>query len=84
MKSRAPKYLSDRNYDLVDRLREYANKAGRSMSDIALAWLAAQPGVSSIIAGARRPEQINLNVKAADLQLSGDDLEELDRLTAQS
>jgi aryl-alcohol dehydrogenase-like predicted oxidoreductase len=83
MKSRATKYLSERNYELVERLRAFANESGRNLSDIALAWLAAQPNVSSVIAGARRPEQIDLNVKASDLHLTCDDLKELDRMTAQ-
>lgn len=81
MNSRAPKYLSDRNYELVERLRIFARDSNRSMSDIALAWLAARPNVSSIITGVRRPEQVDLNVRAADVHLSSDDLEELDRIT---
>jgi len=83
MESRASKYLSDRNYELVERLRTFASESGRTPADIALAWLAAQPDVSSIIAGARRPEQIDPNVRAAALHLTCDDLEELDRITAQ-
>lgn len=83
MKSRASKYLSDRNYELVERLRAFANGSGRNLTDIALAWLAAQSNISSIIVGARRPEQIDLNVRAASVHLTPDELEALDRITAQ-
>jgi aryl-alcohol dehydrogenase-like predicted oxidoreductase len=82
MKSRAAKYLSDRNLDLVERLEVFANASGRKLSDIAVAWLAAQPPVSSIIAGVTRPEQVELNVKALDVRLTNEDLEELDKITA--
>jgi aryl-alcohol dehydrogenase-like predicted oxidoreductase len=81
MKSRAPKYLSDRNYDLVEHLRAFADSSGHSMLTIALAWLAAQPNVSSIITGVRNPDQIQLNVSATDIHLSTEDLQELDRIT---
>jgi len=83
MKSRASKYLSERNYELVERLRAFANESGRNLTDLALAWLAVQPNVSSIIVGARRPEQIDLNVRAAGVHLTPDEQNALDRITAQ-
>ena len=49
--------------------------------ELAFSWLAAQPVVSSVIAGATKPEQIAANVKAADWALTAEDLAEIDRIT---
>lgn len=80
MKTRAPKYLTEHNFDLVERLQAFANARGWRLSQLAIAWLAAQSPVSSVIAGVTRPEQIEDNVGALDLRLSADDLAELDRI----
>lgn len=81
MKSRAPKYLTESNFDLLDRLRAYADASGWQLSHLAIAWLAAQSPVSSIIAGATRPDQIDDNDRALDLRLSAENLSELDKIT---
>jgi aryl-alcohol dehydrogenase-like predicted oxidoreductase len=47
-----------------------------------MAWISARPLVTSVIAGATRPEQVEANVKAAATALSTDDMAELDRITA--
>ena len=59
-------FASDERYTIVEGLREYGESIGRSVLDIAIGWLAAQPYVSSVIAGVTRPEQIRGNVAAAD------------------
>ena len=82
MKSRATKYLSDRNCELAERLQAFANASGRNLAHLAIAWLAARPYVSSIIAGVTRPEQVDQNVQALDLRLSESDLATLDTLSA--
>jgi len=82
MTSRAPKYLTERNFDLVERLQPLADARGWRLSQLAIAWLAAQSPVSSVIAGVTRPEQIDDNVGALELCLSADDLAELDKITA--
>jgi myo-inositol catabolism protein IolS len=53
----------------IDRLREISEGLGRTPSDVAMAWLLAQPGVSSVIVGIRSPEQAQANAATADLQL---------------
>lgn len=58
-------FASDERYAIVEGLREYGEPLGRSVLDIAIGWLAAQPYVSSVIAGVTRPEQIHQNVAAA-------------------
>ncbi len=80
-KRRAPKYLTERNFDLVARLQAFADARGWRLSQVAIAWLANRPPVSSVIAGATRPEQIEDNVAALELRLSVDDIAELDRIS---
>jgi aryl-alcohol dehydrogenase-like predicted oxidoreductase len=61
----------------IDRFRTISERVGEPMADIALAWLLAQPGVTSVLAGARNPEQVRMNAKAGDLVLPDDILAEL-------
>lgn len=53
----------------IDKVRAISDQLGHSMADVALAWLLHQPAMTSVLAGARRPQQIHDNVRAADLQL---------------
>jgi aryl-alcohol dehydrogenase-like predicted oxidoreductase len=54
----------------VKALKPVADELGLTRAQLALAWVLRQPGVSSVITGASRPEQIEDNVKAATTQLS--------------
>ena len=66
----------------VDRLRPIAGDLGITMSQLALAWVLRQPGVSAAIIGASRPEQIDENVKAADITLDQATLRAIDEAVA--
>jgi 1-deoxyxylulose-5-phosphate synthase len=68
--------------ETVQRLDAWAHDSGHSVTELALAWLASRPAVSTIIAGTRRPEQVVANARAADWKLSPDDLAEVERLMA--
>ena len=70
--------LTDRNFDLLDRLKVFAAERGHSTLELAIAWLLANPSVGSVIAGARLPGQVVDNVKAIDWQLTPEDLHEID------
>jgi aryl-alcohol dehydrogenase-like predicted oxidoreductase len=59
------KFLKPENFDLLDQLRPIAEAQGRSLADLAIAWLLAQPGIASVIAGATQPEQIRVNAAAS-------------------
>jgi aryl-alcohol dehydrogenase-like predicted oxidoreductase len=65
---------TDANFDTIDRLTAVARDAGRGLVDLAMSWLACQAGVSSVLVGATRPEQVKANVAATDWQLSVDEL----------
>ena len=62
----------------VQRLRPIANDLGITMSQMALAWVLANPNVSAAIVGASRPEQIVENVAAIEVQLTPDVLHAID------
>ena len=81
MKHHADKYLSEANFDTVERLATFASQRGRTMTELAFSWLAAQPFVSSIIPGASTPAQVEENLAAAERRLAPEDLAEIDRLT---
>lgn len=71
---------SDEQFDTIEALEGFAAARGIGILDVAIAGLAAQPAVGSVIAGATRPEQITANVAAIAWQPSKDDLAELDRI----
>jgi aryl-alcohol dehydrogenase-like predicted oxidoreductase len=62
----------------VERLSEFARRSGRSLAELALSWLATQPEVASVIAGATHPAQVAENVKATHSQLRPDELATID------
>ena len=72
--------LSDEAFDRVERLDEFASAHGRTLLELAIAGLASQPAVASVIAGATSPEQVRENAGAADWELREGELEELLRL----
>ena len=66
----------------VERVRAIAAQLGESMADVAMAWLLAQPGVTSVIAGGRSVAQARRNTRAAALALPPDVLAALNEATA--
>ena len=74
-------YMSDRSLDIVDRLKQYAADHGRTLIELALSWLAAQPDVSTVIPGASSPEQVLTNAKGADWLLTNRELGEIGTIT---
>jgi aryl-alcohol dehydrogenase-like predicted oxidoreductase len=71
-----------RGFDAVDALTEIAETKGASVPQVALAWLLAQPDVTSIIIGANKMSQLEDNLKAAGLELSAEEVEQLSATTA--
>jgi len=65
----------------IERIRHTCDEMHRPMAQVALAWLLHQPGVTAVIAGARRPDQIRQTAQAADLELSPETLGELTEAT---
>ncbi len=70
-----------RGFDAVDALAEVAEQKGASIAQVALAWLLAQPGITSIIIGANKMSQLEDNLQAVEVQLSADEIERLSATT---
>ena len=71
----------EETFAALDAIRVIRESAGRSMSNVALAWVAGQPGVQSVIAGAASPEQLAANCEALDAPLDDATLEALTEAT---
>jgi aryl-alcohol dehydrogenase-like predicted oxidoreductase len=71
---------TDEQFDLIDALQAYADARGVSLVDVAIGALIAHPGISSVIAGATKPEQVRANAAAARWQPSDEDLAEVEEL----
>ncbi|MEO6971524.1 MAG: aldo/keto reductase [Chthoniobacterales bacterium] len=77
-----PQVFTDKNLKLVEKLIVFAQSRNHTLLDLALAWLLAQPPVASVIAGARRADQIRDNVAAIGWQLTSADLFEIEDILA--
>jgi len=73
---------TDEQFDLIDALQRYANRRDLALTDVAIGALLARPAVSSVIAGATKPEQVAANAAAARWAPSDGDIAELDELLA--
>jgi aryl-alcohol dehydrogenase-like predicted oxidoreductase len=71
----------ERNLEVVERLAEFADQRGHTLAQLAVAWVLAQPGVHVAITGARRPAHVEGIAPAAGIELSEDELAEIDELT---
>jgi aryl-alcohol dehydrogenase-like predicted oxidoreductase len=72
--------LNERNLDLVEDLAAFAEARGRTLLELAFAWLLAHPEIPTVIAGATRPEQVTANAAAAGWVLGAEDRAELGAL----
>lgn len=77
----AGKHLSERKRAIADKLGAYANERGHSLLELSMSWLAMQPGVTSVIAGASTPAHVEANAKALDWAMSAEELAEIDKIT---
>ena len=79
-----PKVFTPQNIERVEALIAFAESRGHSLLELAFSWLTAHSEVSSVIAGAKTPEQIRANSRAASWKLTAGDLAEVDRILARS
>ncbi len=71
------RYVNERNFEILDRLRAFAARRDRAMGDLAIAWLLSERQVCSVISGATNAEQISQNAKASDWELSAEEVKEV-------
>jgi aryl-alcohol dehydrogenase-like predicted oxidoreductase len=77
-----PPVDKERAFDIVDAMRPIAQAHDASVARVALAWLLARKGVMSVIIGAKTLEQLDDNLAATKLELSAEEIAELDRVSA--
>lgn len=75
------RFLNEANWRILEKLRHVCANHGRSVLELAFSWLLAHSAVSSVIAGAMTPEQLQQNANAADWKLGAAELAEIDELT---
>ena len=78
------KWLNDENFEIIENLELWANNKGITMVQLAFAWLLSKRSVSSVIAGATKVEQVKSNSQASGVELSNNDLEEIDKILPQT
>jgi aryl-alcohol dehydrogenase-like predicted oxidoreductase len=74
--------LNEHNFKIIEALEDFAKSKGHTLLELAFCWLAAQPRVKSVIAGASRPEQVQQNARSAEWRLSIDDQYEVHRIVS--
>lgn len=74
--------LNDRNFDRLEALNRWAEQRGRRILDLAFAWLLGHGAVSSVIAGATSPEQVQANARCAEWILTPEEVSEVRALVA--
>lgn len=66
-------YLTESNFKLLEKLKQFASQRGRNINDLAHAWLLAQPQVSSVISGATKVEHVLANAASIEWNLSNEE-----------
>jgi aryl-alcohol dehydrogenase-like predicted oxidoreductase len=69
---------TDRTWRVIDAVQKVAEDRGVSMAEVALAWVTARPGVSSTILGARTLDQLEVNLRSAEVRLTAAEIAGLD------
>ena len=76
----AGRILTDANYEKIEKLDGFAKERGHTMTELAFGWLAGLSFISSVIAGATRPEQVEENARSAEWKLTSDEMDEIDEI----
>jgi aryl-alcohol dehydrogenase-like predicted oxidoreductase len=74
--------FTERNFDVVDVVRQVATEIGRTPAEVALKWVVERPGVSSVLIGTSRVGQLEQNIASLDVELSSEHLDRLEQATA--
>jgi aryl-alcohol dehydrogenase-like predicted oxidoreductase len=72
-------FMTERNFLHTELLKSFAEEHGHTLTELAFAWLLANPAVSSVIAGATSPEQIVENAQCIQWKLTPNDIEEVNK-----
>ena len=77
-----PPVNQERAYDIIDEMQTVAEAHGVSVARIALAWVLSRPGVTSVIIGAKNTDQLLDNIKAVEVSLTTEQLDQLDQISS--
>ena len=73
-------YMTPINYDILEKLRQFAQTHGHTLNELAHAWLLAQPQVASVISGATKVEQVQANAAAASWALTQEEVSQVNEI----
>jgi aryl-alcohol dehydrogenase-like predicted oxidoreductase len=76
------RYINEKNTAIVEKLEAFAASRGHSMVELAFSWLASRSQVTSVIAGATKPEQVEQNAKAIEWKMTADEIAEIDKISS--
>src|SRR5664280_515113 len=82
MEAWEPRNKQERTWRILDTVQEIAKAKGVNQGQVSLAWLEAQPAVTSVILGVRNTDQLADNLGAASVELTPDELKRLDEVSA--
>ena len=71
-------YFTSKNFDIIEKLEQLANDANHTVTELAISWLLSNNNVSSVISGATKTSQLEINAKAADWDLETDVFDEIE------
>ncbi|CAM4444659.1 aryl-alcohol dehydrogenase-like predicted oxidoreductase [Paenibacillus endophyticus] len=71
----------ERAWNIIDKIKPIAEAHGTSIASVALAWLMTRPVVTSVLVGAKRLEQLEENLEAANIELTEDEIRQLDEVS---
>ena len=71
-------YFTSKNFDIIEKLEQLANDASHTVTELAISWLLSNNNVSSVISGATKTSQLEINANAADWDLETDVLDEIE------
>jgi aryl-alcohol dehydrogenase-like predicted oxidoreductase len=77
-----PPINKEKAYDIIDLMTKIGENYNASAARVALSWIKDKPGITSIIIGARNQDQLMDNLACTQLQLTKDEIEELDAISA--
>ena len=72
--------MTDANWERLSKLDAFAKDRGQKVSDLAIAWLLSHPWLSTVIAGATRPEQLDANLAGAGWKLTPEEVAEVEQI----
>ena len=77
---RANSYFTETNFNKVESMEKIATDAGHTMTELAISWLLSKNVVSSVISGATKIEQVEINVRAAEWELDSSIIEQIETI----